>query len=101
MEDGRIHYDVVVFEEIGFNYGLGAFSARLPGPAVAYVQNLWVAQFTLPRRLRHGASYNWSVRLRRGEVVTAWSRYLSSSFRLPGLSANPGSWFRFRVTGAD
>jgi len=101
LEDGRIHYDVVVFEEIGFNYGLGAFSARLPGPAVAYVQNLWVAQFTLPRRLRHGASYNWSVRLRRGEVVTAWSRYLSSSFRLPGLSANPGSWFRFRVTGAD
>jgi hypothetical protein len=38
--DGAIRYDVVVFEEIPFTYGLGAFSSKLPGPAVAYLQNL-------------------------------------------------------------
>jgi hypothetical protein len=93
--DDSIRYDVVVFEEISFRYGFGAFSARLPGPAVAYLQNLWAAEFHVPGPLRPGARYNWSVRLRRGETVTAWSRYQKTGFQLPGFSGYTGPWFSF------
>lgn len=95
--DGSIRYDVVVFEEIKFTYGLGAFSSKLPGPAVAFLQNLWAAQFTIAGPLKPGTRYNWGVRLRRGDVVTAWSRYKKTSF----LSAGPsGPWFQFQALGA-
>ena len=99
--DGRIRYDVVVFEEIAFTYGLGAFASKLPGPAVAYVQNLWAAQFTVAGPLRAGARYNWSVRLRRGDIVTVWSRYKYTGFRLPGLSRHSGPWFLFTTPGTQ
>ena len=104
--DGSIRYDVVVFEEINFTYGLGAFSSKLPGPAVAYLQNLWAAQYTVAGPLKPGASYNWGVRLRRGDVVTAWSRFKNtgfwSRFKKTGfLSAGPsGPWFQFQTPGA-
>lgn len=89
---GSIRYDVVVFEEIAFTYALGAFSSKLPGPAVAYLQNLWAAQYTLAGPLKPGARYNWGVRLRRGNIVTAWSRYKKTGFLSVGSS---GPWFEF------
>ena len=96
--DGAIRYDVVVFEEIAFTYALGAFSSKLPGPAVAYLQNLWAAQYTVPGPLKPGARYNWGVRLRRGNIVTAWSRYKKTGF----LSAGPsGPWFQFQAPDAE
>jgi len=95
--DGSIRYDVVVFEEIAFSYRLGAFSSKLPGPAVAYLQNLWAAQFTVAGPLKPGSRYNWGVRLRRGDIVTAWSRYRKTGFLFAGPS---GPWFQFQAPGA-
>jgi hypothetical protein len=90
-----VGYDLVVFEEVHFTYGLGAFAAKLPGSAVIYRQNLTAPQFELAEPLRPETNHYWSVRLRRGETVTAWSRYRKTGFYLPAWVENKGPWFVF------
>lgn len=88
----EVSYDVAVFDSL--NIGpMGKQTLR--GALVAYAEGLHEPKFTLPRPLRPGEKYQWSVRLRDGDTVSNWSTTSHFSFYLVAWSSSWGNFFGF------
>ena len=67
-----VTYDIAVYESISFEY-LGGRVERMLGSQVAYAEGLTEPKFRPTTPLAPSKKYEWSVRLRQGDVVSTWS----------------------------
>ena len=61
-------YDVVVYEML---------DSWVPGKEVYYREGIVLAEHQMQKPLQPNSAYYWSVRVRRGEDVSGWSRFYS------------------------
>lgn len=93
---GGITYDVVIYEEQKFARNeMGVVKDSLPGKRVYYAQGLTKTMLKKAPQLRPNTSYLWSVRLRRGQTVSTWSKFGFFNFYIVGWSSGYGQWFSF------
>jgi hypothetical protein len=89
-----VTYDVVVYEEVGFGASpVDAVRRTVLGRLARYAQNLTQPMLKVNPPLRPNTSYQWSVRLRRGDTVSTWSQ---TSHARPGVA-----WMGFPVVWFD
>lgn len=75
-------YDFVIYEgpekpRIGEIFGSGYKLGERPGAQVYYREGLTQPEHRVERPLQPGTVYYWSVRVRRGQTVSDWSRFHS------------------------
>ncbi len=68
VADSNARYDFVIFESYGSR-------AAVVGRKVLYQEGLQEPEHTLEVSLQPDREYYWSVRVRRGEEVSEWSRF--------------------------
>jgi hypothetical protein len=91
---GFVHYDLVVYETIPL-MTMGAASPSVRGPLVSYVEDLGEPRYQVAAALKPGTRYDWSVRLRDGNVVSSWSSTGYFVFFVVGWASGWGNWFGF------
>lgn len=90
-----VTYDLVVYEMVRFMYG-GLFGpVKMPGHRVVYRENISGNSFVFDQALNPNATYYWSVRLRKGDRVTNWSRHKISSSPVIAKWTRTNPWFSF------
>jgi hypothetical protein len=98
LED--VSYDIVIYEAMTYKFG-GIITGHIPGRVVAYRQGLTEAEYQHPERLEPGRNYYWSVRLRRGDVVSNWTRFAYFQFMVFAAKSGQTAWFGFSAPEAD
>ncbi len=90
-----VTYDLVVYEMVRFMY-CGLFGpVKMPGHRVVYRENISGNSFVFDQALNPNATYYWSVRLRKGDRVTNWSRHKISSSLVIAKWTRTNPWFSF------
>ena len=79
-----VTYDIVIYEgpkkpRIGEIFEFGYMIWEKPGARVYYREGLTQPEHQVERALQPGTVYYWSVRVRRGQAVSDWSRFHSSA----------------------
>lgn len=92
-----VTYDLALFEGVSY---AGTRQSWLPGPLVAYRAGLTAPSWQPEEALRPQARYYWSVRLRKGDIVSTWSTRSHFSFFLIGFSSGSGDYFNFSTPPA-
>lgn len=92
-----VTYDVAIYESFKFGYGFNGQVDRLRGRRVAYAENLKEPRFVPAEPLAPGKRYEWTVRARRGDVVSTWSSTRYSVFLLVAARSASGLWFGFET----
>lgn len=70
-----VRYDVVVYEAMAHSG-----TRKLQGRVVDYAEGLTKPEHRLARALKPKTTYYWTVRLRRGDIVSNWTRYSYTAF---------------------
>jgi hypothetical protein len=86
-------YDLVIHEGIGSIYE----NKRAVGKEVYYRQGLSAARWTVEEPLKPDTEYYWSVRVRRGTVVSEWARYDFYAFTGLGFGSIQNHLFVFKT----
>ena len=89
-----VSYDFVIYETVSLVES-DMFNGRIPGKTVFYVGDVKEPKFALQTPLETGKKYNWSVRLRRGDTVSSWSRCGYFAFIIVAFISESGKWFGF------
>lgn len=89
VTDSTAHYDFIVLESYG--------SEAVVGRIVYYREGLEEPEHTLEVSLQPDREYYWSVRVRRGEEVSKWSRFDYWALTAYGRSHYEFPFFRFRT----
>lgn len=89
-------YDVAIWEAVSYSFPL-AGDAYLAGRRVVYRQGLLEPSFEVDTPLKPKTKYMWSVRLRRGQQVSTWSKAGHFTFLVFASSAGVGEWFKFET----
>jgi len=97
--DGTITYDVALYEAASFNDD-GITRQFTEGRMIAYRQGLSAPEWRPDLSLEPDRKYYWSVRLRRGDLVSTWSSYSYFNFFIIGFSSGYGQWFKFTTPPA-
>ncbi len=88
--DAEATYDFIIYERIGTGLLLLGPPSGSIGKEVYYRQGLTTPEHQVSEPLQASSRYYWSVRVRRGEQVSDWSRFdqrLCVAFPLPGAGA--------------
>lgn len=97
--DPEISYDLVVHEALAYSKA-GSFR-YIHGPKVIYEMGLKEPRYQIAADLKPGNKYFWTIRLRRGNVVSDWSSAQDRSFFFLGFvygwSASHGVPFNFET----
>src|SRR4051812_28059778 len=93
-----VTYDVVIHESLSLQYGMAGVDG-LQGAVVAYAEGLAEPRFT-PAPLEPGRRYQWSVRLREGDLVSSWSSVTYNLFILVAGASGSGQAFGFETPAA-
>jgi hypothetical protein len=89
-----IAYDFAIYE--AFDPGL--FEGRTErGRLVFYKEGLAEPRFQLEEPLPAGRRYMWSVRLRKGDLVSTWTSTSYFAFLLVAWTSGSGQWFGFEI----
>jgi len=88
-------YDLVIYEVIEKKSGLDV--KKIVGKEVYYRKNLVSPEHRLEEALEADTEYCWSVRLRKGDKVTQWSRYGQFTFLGTGYTSKTNAYFTFRT----
>jgi hypothetical protein len=94
-----VTYDVAVYESLTFAYGFTGSAPRILGERVAYAEGLKEPRYTLATPLLPDRNYQWSVRLRDGDVVSTWSTTSHFLFLVVAWSRGSGQMFGFSTPG--
>jgi len=89
-------YDVAVYRVATYNAG-GVKDLQTRGHLAAYAENLAVPRWRPETPLDPDTRYFWSVRMRDGDTVSAWSTQGHSTFLLVYSSWSYGDWFEFKT----
>lgn len=87
-----VTYDVIVYE-----------AANLRGPVfmrgrvIAYEEALVEPNWRPQTPLQHDSRYYWSVRLRRGDIVSGWTTQGFALFAIVTYASGSGQWFQLRT----
>lgn len=92
--DSAVTYDLTLYEAATFNDD-GWYRQYVEGRMIAYRQGLTKPEWQPEEQLEAGRRFYWSVRLRKGDIVSTWSTYSYSHFFLIGFSSGWGQWFKF------
>ncbi len=92
--DPEVSYDLLIHEVVRYSRS-GLDTQRLAGRVALYVEDIREPSLQLNEPLTPGREYYWSVRLRRGEIVSTWSTYSRFAFYLVAWSSGYGQWFGF------
>jgi hypothetical protein len=87
-----VTYDLAVYESIGAPI-LGLKHIR--GTLLLYVEALPQPFYQFDTPLARGKRFEWSVRLRREDVVSTWSTTGYFVFFIIGAASGSGNWFEF------
>lgn len=90
------HYDVVVYRAATYNIG-SVRDFYTKGHLAAYAQDIATPYWRPETPLDPDTRYFWSVRMRDGDTVSAWSTQGESTFLLVYSSWSYGDWFEFRT----
>lgn len=88
-----ITYDVAVWEAADYTLPETLITGHMPGKLIAYKEALDSPTLALTTPLNRNTKYHWSVRLRKGETVSTWSRAGHSMFLVVMWSYSSGYWF--------
>lgn len=100
-----IAYDVGIWEAVSYTPN-GMARLWVPGRLVYLAENIDRPELALPEPLRPKTRYYWSVRLRRGDIVSSWSvaghdlflpLWIPPSTALPTWISYSGQPFAFRT----
>jgi hypothetical protein len=87
-------YDFVIHESVSYIRN-GIAAGCMPGRAVVYKEGMKETKCCLDNPLRPNSKYYWSVRLRRNDAVSTWSKfsYFQTIILVTGSGGN--QWFTF------
>lgn len=94
---GDVTYDIVVFESLVVGMGPGMKPLRMRAARVAYAEGLTVPQYRPAEPLPAGKQYEWTVRLRDGDLVSSWSTTSYAAFLLVAAAWGSGQTFGFET----
>lgn len=95
-EQTDISYDFVVFENARyFLPASGYAAASVPGAMVLYKEGLKTPTYQVVNELEPDSKYFWSVRLRRNNTVSTWTRFNYSIRHKPAMVAGYNEMFSF------
>jgi hypothetical protein len=87
-----VTYDFVIYEAV-----FAAANLYMRGRIFAYVEGLEEPEWQPDESLEPNGRYYWSVRLRRGNEVSAWSTQGFFIFALVAWGSGSGQWFQFKT----
>lgn len=87
-----VSYDVAIFESESLNL-LNTQKER--GRLVAYAEGLPETKFRPDKPLEPGKNYLWSVRLRKGDIVSTWTTTSYFAFLIVAAVSGSGQWYAF------
>lgn len=90
------HYDFILYEAATYSLD-GIAPQYAKGHLVAYVENLTSNWWTSSTPLKPDTKYYWSVRLRKGAVVSSWSTLSYRYFLVLAAGWGYGQWFAFQT----
>ena len=97
--DPTVSYDLIIHEALAYSKA-GSFR-YIHGPKVVYQRDLKEPRYQVATALKPGSKYFWTIRLRKGEVVSDWSSAQDRSFFFLGFvygwSASHGVPFNFET----
>lgn len=93
----EVSYDLILYEAAAYAFGGRNVPSYMRGRVVAYAEGLKEPRWQPETPLKPDTRYIWSVRLREGETVSAWSTQSHTTFLLVYMSAGYGQWFQFRT----
>lgn len=94
-----VTYDVLIYEAVQYARNpLGVVKDSVQGAQVQYEQGITSPMLKVSP-LRPNTTYFWSVRLRRGEIVSNWSTFSYFNFYLIATTRGRGQWFSFSTPG--
>ena len=91
--DPEVTYDLVIYEAVAYNPA--GMSAHMKGRVARYQEDLQEPSWQCGTPLKPDTHYFWSVRLRRGDVVSPWSTQGHNIFLIVVASRAFGQWFEF------
>jgi len=89
-------YDLVIWEAVPYQFALGG-ERYISGPLVTYLENLDQPEIQLNTALKPKTKYFWSVRLRRGDMVSTWSTAGHFTFLIVAWTSGRGESFAFET----
>ena len=92
-------YDVAIYRAAAYNTG-GARDSYTRGHLEMYAEDVSTPYWRPTRPLDPDTRYFWSVRMRDGDTVSAWSTAVHSTFLLVYSSWSLGNWFEFMTPPA-
>jgi hypothetical protein len=90
-----VKYDLVVWEAAAYRLASHMVEHHIPGRLHTYREGLEQAEASLA--LKPKTRYFWSVRLRKGDAVSTWSRAGHFAFLVVGWTSSRGGWFAFET----
>lgn len=94
---GGVSYDFILYEAAAYSFGDMLEPLYMKGRVVAYEEALGEARWQPKTPLQPDTRYFWSVRMREGDTVSAWSTQSHSTFLLVYSSWGTGRWFQFKT----
>jgi hypothetical protein len=88
----KVSYDIAIYESFPLNL-VGTLRER--GKLVAYAEGLKEPKFEPATPLPAGKKYEWSVRLRRDDVVSTWTTIGTFAFFVLAWTSGSGQWYAF------
>jgi hypothetical protein len=89
-----VTYDFILYEAATFDY-VGTNDGIVQGRMVEYVEDIQEPEHRLDKPLNANSKYYWSVRMRDGDMVSAWSTYSHFGFYVFYMTSGYGQWFAF------
>ena len=93
-----VSYDLIVYEAATYSIGGALIPLYMRGHVVVYEEGLTEPRWPTAAPFKPDTRYIWSVRLREGDTVSAWSTQGHSTFLLVYASSGWGQWFQFKTS---
>lgn len=94
--DSNITYDLIIYEKIEDEPSPGEIERRV-GNRVYYEEGIAQAKHAVRMPLNPATEYYWSIRVRKGNEISEWSRYDYSKFLLFDNVNVHDTFFRFKT----
>ena len=95
-----ITYDLVIYEAATYYFD-GYQGSEIPGRVALYVEDLKNPEYQLTKELNPATKYYWSVRLRRNDLVSTWSKFHYFYTVLLVTTFGTNQWFTFETPSND
>jgi len=92
-----LSYDLVIYEAASYTRQ-GMTKNYLPGNLIVYEEEIQEATFSLKNPLTPDNKYYWSVRLRRNDVVSTWSKFSYFQTLIIYTGSGSNQWFSFATS---